>query len=387
MSASLTQNLQQCVQRLQDSTSLLQVSVKNLENSTQNFSRLKKIIACQRLYELVTETEIRETQGSLAIQLEPRVKNLLLKAEEMLLELEQRENILQEETNMGEIELDSELKKAQLKQLNLPNQSNKENDSIKKYSRQQQNNENMKKLKEVKKKMERMSKTMEELHLQKQRIIAEQKPSAIKSQKSSKSRNEEILENFGEQIKEFIGKKKEIQQYSIMEVSESMTDEDSKWKQFQTQYDFFKRALQQISSISNLPSDIISDFETLCISYIEFLSNNKFEVQKTNVDRLKQRNENIKNLKKLCKLLYPTENLGGTIARIIEILLDSNQKEIFVKEFGNEFPPEQERRHKLQAAIATLNKLDITETVLEEHPNGCDNDGQMILKFKIDVDN
>ncbi|CAG8820176.1 11330_t:CDS:2, partial [Dentiscutata erythropus] len=69
------------------------------------------------------------------------------------------------------------------------------------------------------------------------------------------------------------------------------------------------------------------------------------------------------------------------------ILLDSNQKEIFVKEFGNEFPPEQERRHKLQAAIATLNKLDITETVLEEHPNGCDNDGQMILKFKIDVDN
>ncbi|CAG8806213.1 7822_t:CDS:1, partial [Racocetra fulgida] len=49
------------------------------------------------VYELVTEAEIREAQSSLAVQLEPRVKNLLSKAEEMLKELEKRENMLQEE--------------------------------------------------------------------------------------------------------------------------------------------------------------------------------------------------------------------------------------------------------------------------------------------------
>jgi hypothetical protein len=45
----------------------------------------------------VTESEIRDAQSSLAVQIEPRISTLLSKAEEMLQELVEKESVLQEE--------------------------------------------------------------------------------------------------------------------------------------------------------------------------------------------------------------------------------------------------------------------------------------------------
>ncbi|POG64855.1 hypothetical protein GLOIN_2v1671458 [Rhizophagus irregularis DAOM 181602=DAOM 197198] len=91
------QSLEQCVYRLQDSSSKLQNTLFNLKSNSRDFSRIKKLLDCQRVYELVTEPEIRDTQSSLAVQIEPRINVLLSKAEEMLQELIIRENELQEE--------------------------------------------------------------------------------------------------------------------------------------------------------------------------------------------------------------------------------------------------------------------------------------------------
>ncbi|CAG8518669.1 14318_t:CDS:10, partial [Acaulospora colombiana] len=413
------QNLQQCVQRLQDSSSLLKASVKKIENSTRNFSRLRKLIACQRVSELVTEPEIREAQRSVAIQLEPRVKHLLLKAEELLTELEQRENILQEEVNRREIELDVELKRTQTfsqKQGNKVDHSGSSEKQLASTCGQRKaahNNEHAKKLKEMKKKMERMAKSVreledeckhkrrgefmqvEELQLQKQRIAAEKKPSAIKTPKKSKvkPKNDEVLENIEDQIKDLdviIGEKREIlddQQNAIMEVSrdnETVTDEDFKWKQIQAQFEFLKRAEQQIESRFNWPNGAATEFEILCDSYLQLLENAKLETRKKIASQLEQKGKCIDKMQKLCRLLYPNDNIGGTIARLVEILLESKQKEIFVKDLGAEFPPEQKKRHHLQTAIATLNWLEVTETVLED-TNGLDNEGEMILKLKRNI--
>lgn len=42
----------------------------------------------------------------------------------------------------------------------------------------------------------------------------------------------------------------------------------------------------------------------------------------------------IGNMKKLCKFLFPIDNLGSTVARIVEILLDSKNREIYINKLG-----------------------------------------------------
>ena len=46
------------------------------------------------------------------------------------------------------------------------------------------------------------------------------------------------------------------------------------------------------------------------------------------------RTSGIENMKKLCKFLFPNDNLGNTVARIVEILLDSKNKEIYIIKLG-----------------------------------------------------
>ncbi|CAB4407162.1 unnamed protein product [Rhizophagus irregularis] len=71
-------------------------------------------------------------------------------------------------------------------------------------------------------------------------------------------------------------------------------------------------------------------------------------------------------MKKLCKFLFPIDNLGSTVARIVEILLDSDNQEYILIKLGLEFPPEQNHLHRLQTAITLLNNLGVTEIVCEE---------------------
>ena len=46
------------------------------------------------------------------------------------------------------------------------------------------------------------------------------------------------------------------------------------------------------------------------------------------------RTSGIDSMKKLCKFLFPTDNLGNTLARIVEILLDSENREIYINKLG-----------------------------------------------------
>ncbi|CAG8687460.1 8351_t:CDS:2, partial [Cetraspora pellucida] len=351
------QSLRECVQRLQDS------SVK--------------------VYELVTEAEIREAQSSLAVQLEPRVNNLLLKAEDMLKELEKRENMLQEEADRREHELDAELKKAQLDSLQYSTRKNVHAKSSARQSGQtrQQNQEQAKRLKEVKKKVERMAKVVAqleeeynqkemELQLQKQRVATEKRPSAIKAPKKSmrkKSLSSSALAAVEEQIRDIdilIGEKREIldEQQSlsleVLQAAETPLDEDLKWNQYQTQSEFFKHILQQIASNFNWPSDAVLDFEMACNSYSDSLDNVHFEATSS---LQKNMHKGVENMKILAKLFYPTDNIGVTVAVLVENLLQAEQNEKYIKELRKEFPPEQERLHRLQTAITLLNRLEIAE--------------------------
>ncbi|CAG8828715.1 23552_t:CDS:2, partial [Racocetra persica] len=162
------------------------------------------------VYELVTEAEIREAQNSLAVQLEPRVKSLLSKAEDMLKELEKRENMLQEEADQREHELDAELKKAQLDSLQYSTRKNGHAKSPT-ISMRQSGQTLVAQLEEEYNQKET------ELQLQKQRVATEKRPSAIKAPKKKSTRKKSLSFNalaaVEEQIRDIdilIGEKREI---------------------------------------------------------------------------------------------------------------------------------------------------------------------------------
>ncbi|RIA91255.1 Spc19-domain-containing protein [Glomus cerebriforme] len=406
MPMTYIQSLEQCVYRLQDSSSKLQKTVFKLESNSRDFSRIKNLLACQRVYELVTEPEIHDAQSSLAVQIEPRISILLTNAEEMLQELEEKENMLQEEVDKREIELDTEMKKARL-EFN-------QNDKIGKSSqvhqkKQQQNQKNTKKeLVELKKKMKRMEKDVktlekeceqkeEELKLQKRRVMAERKPSAIKSPKKSpnkKVKNTEIiLEKMEEQIKDldnliysktiFLNDK----QRALIEAQhefEDISEEGLKKKKYHNQPEFFKRALKQIEVKFYAQDDAITEFEALCDFYLKSLDIDHSEILQEISKCQELRINGIENMKNLCKFLFPNDNLGSTVARIVEILLDSKNREIFINKLGLEFPPEQNRLHRLQTAITLLNRFGITEIVCEEELKDGQNENMMILRLMVD---
>ncbi|RGB42915.1 Spc19-domain-containing protein [Rhizophagus diaphanus] len=398
------QSLEQCVYRLQDSSSKLQNTLFNLKSNSRDFSRIKKLLDCQRVYELVTEPEIRDTQCSLAVQIEPRINVLLSKAEEMLQELIIRENELQEEVDKREMELDAEIKKSS--QLEFKENGNHLSQINRK--KQQRTINTKKELTELKKKMKRMEKDVEalekeyeqkeeELKLQKQRVMAERKPSAIKSPKKSPSKKVKntgiILEKMEEQIKDldnliyvktiFLNDKQRALNETQHEF-DNISGEGIKKKKYQNQPEFFKRALKQIETKFYAQDDDINEFEALCGFYLKSLNIDHFKILQDISKYQGLRVNCVVNMKKLCKFLFPIDNLGSTVARIVEILLDSNNQEIYINKLGLEFPPEQNHLHRLQTAITLLNKFGITEIVCEEELRDGQNENKMILRLMVD---
>lgn len=100
-----------------------------------------------------------------------------------------------------------------------------------------------------------------------------------------------------------------------------------------------------------------------------------------NLNRTRARS--LQNTQLLTKALFPIDNLGSTIYRTIQLLLDSDKKEISVKSLITEFPPGQERKHRLHCAISMLNEFSICETLAvcnNENVNG-DEKEEIILKI------
>ncbi|CAB5215638.1 unnamed protein product [Rhizophagus irregularis] len=376
------QSLEQCVYRLQDSSSKLQNTLFNLKSNSRDFSRIKKLLDCQRVYELVTEPEIRDTQSSLAVQIEPRINVLLSKAEEMLQELIIRENELQEEVDKREMELDAEMKKSS--QLEF-----------------KENGNHLSQMKRMEKDVEALEKEYEqkeeELKLQKQKVMAERKPSAIKSPKKSPSKKVKntgiILEKMEEQIKDldnliyvktiFLNDKQRALNETQYEF-DNISGEGIKKKKYQNQPEFFKRALKQIETKFYAQDDDINEFEALCGFYLKSLNIDHFKILQDISKYQGLRVNCVVNMKKLCKFLFPIDNLGSTVARIVEILLDSDNQEIYINKLGLEFPPEQNHLHRLQTAITLLNKFGVTEIVCEEELRDGQNENKMILRLMVD---
>ncbi|CAI2166960.1 15264_t:CDS:10 [Funneliformis geosporum] len=254
------QSLEQSVYLLQDSTSKLQTSIHKLESGSRDFSKIKKLLACQRVCELVTEPEIRDAQSSLAAQLESRINALLSKAEEILQGLVEKDNMLQEEQQ-----------------------------------------------KDIKRELIELKKKVKKLEIE-----CEQQSQVLN----------EIIEAQGE-------------------FQDALEEEEEQ----------LGHALSQIE-ISCVQEDTLEE------GIYDYSIEERNEVQ--------------------------PELASNQIDCAQEILLDAENKEIYINELSLEFPPEQDHLHRLQTAITLLNAFEITEIVCEEELKEGQNEDKMILRLKVD---
>ncbi|CAJ0637983.1 8053_t:CDS:2 [Entrophospora sp. SA101] len=162
-------------------------------------------------------------------------------------------------------------------------------------------------------------------------------------------------------------KKKERITKCVQELDEDYRrkeDELSSQKQNLTELDGLDKIKERrMFENSTLPkfngkTNNFTKFGLICDQYLSAL---KEDYEKAIQDRQNQRSTGIENLRRLCKFLFQTDNIGNTMAKIIIFLLDSDK---------------QERRHNFNTVKDLLIKLEIIEMVLE--------DDEIILKFKVD---
>nr|CAG8512549.1 6920_t:CDS:2 [Entrophospora candida] len=90
------QSLQQCASCLKDSSSSLQRTVKGLDEVLTKFTRLKNLIKCDTVCDLITETRLNQMKNQTSLHFESRIKYLFSETEILLKELEEKDNCLQE---------------------------------------------------------------------------------------------------------------------------------------------------------------------------------------------------------------------------------------------------------------------------------------------------
>jgi hypothetical protein len=121
-------------------------------------------------------------------------------------------------------------------------------------------------------------------------------------------------------------------------------------------------------------------------------------------DRKQWKRHSVKQMKVMCKILFPDGTVGTTMGRIIEMLfcddptkkdgssqkseddeamIDILERGVPVKVLAREFPPAQERRHNLQKAIQILSDIEVIETLQEvDDDHDESSPGEMIIRVK-----
>ncbi|POY71903.1 hypothetical protein BMF94_5264 [Rhodotorula taiwanensis] len=94
-SASHWTALEACAQGLHACGGNLQGAVNVLEQGTFDLPRLAGIIQSRRMFDVVTEKDIFESQRALANEMAPEIEGYIARAEDGLEELKQRERALQ----------------------------------------------------------------------------------------------------------------------------------------------------------------------------------------------------------------------------------------------------------------------------------------------------
>lgn len=100
------QSLENSVASLGSSLSILRSSNENLENGVRDFSRLKTNLQTNKVFDIVTETDISNAKVEIAQETEPQIRVLLDRAEVELQRLERKKRSLTSKAQLQQVRLE-----------------------------------------------------------------------------------------------------------------------------------------------------------------------------------------------------------------------------------------------------------------------------------------
>ncbi|KAF9735657.1 hypothetical protein PMIN02_009390 [Paraphaeosphaeria minitans] len=100
--------LEGCVGSLRSSMQLLDSSINILDEATNDFPRLEKVLQTTRHFELISEPDLQSAQSALLSEIRPEIESLLTRVQNYLDKLERREQSLIAKCGLNEGRLDTQ---------------------------------------------------------------------------------------------------------------------------------------------------------------------------------------------------------------------------------------------------------------------------------------
>ncbi|KAH8553072.1 hypothetical protein BGW37DRAFT_281640 [Umbelopsis sp. PMI_123] len=188
------------------------------------------------------------------------------------------------------------------------------------------------------------------------------------------------------------------------DLDNTLGNDEPHWKFYPQHLRFIQDVLERIcnSSYQGDPR-LLEEYESQARHYLQQIQKDRTTISTvTQTDRKQWKRHSIKQMKVMCKILFPEGTVGATMGRIIEMLfsdeptikkdgqksedddsmIDILERGVPIKVLAREFPPAQERRHNLQKAIHILSDIGVIETLQEVDENNDISPGEMIIRVK-----
>ncbi|KAG0267899.1 hypothetical protein DFQ27_007976 [Actinomortierella ambigua] len=159
------------------------------------------------------------------------------------------------------------------------------------------------------------------------------------------------------------------------------------WATYMAQYDFFVAVLQSDLKVDPRNKGAYDDAVTVIAkTYDQELR----EMVNTSVSELlvvsRNRERKLMQLQALCKQLFPRDNIGNTMVRILELLVENPQKECYYSDLVlAQFPPSEEKRHNFNRVIEILKNLGVIEVMHEVREiDDIEASKELVVRIKFD---
>ncbi|KAF9103372.1 hypothetical protein BGX27_010605 [Mortierella sp. AM989] len=387
----------------------LKSAVSTLDGATSGYPRLKTITSHIKQFELVSEQDIQNAQVEISKDVEPQLATLTEKAFHTIIDLEAKEYLL-----TGKVKAEEEKQKLR----------------IQRQQAARSGISNIKKFQSLTKRKEELSRSAAELDEvldQKRQEFGDlvDKLNSMESQSgalpgsfkrfrrnpTNESRELNLKEE--ERKREIARREQELEaiQQKILEKRRSVNELRSKvesqnsknanqngfnpsvpWTMYSEHYKFLEKALQTELKVDSRDKDTYEEaFVRFATSYLRELDSRQAKTDKELSTLTRNKTRKLSQMRNLCKQLFPGDSIGQTMVKVIEMLVESPDCEIYHNDLvNNEFPPEEERRHNLGRVVSILKQVEVIELILETRETK-DEDGQpgepeklVILRIKFD---
>ncbi|KAG0302029.1 hypothetical protein BGZ98_007850, partial [Dissophora globulifera] len=340
-------SLQRCVATLESSTQLLKSVVAQLDETTNGYPRLKTITSSNKQFELVSEHELASAQVGIAKDVEPQLFHLTEKAVQAVLDLEGEEYQL-----MARVQQETA----------------KQERRIQRQIAAKSGISNIKHLQSLIRRKEELSRGSTELEdvLDSKRqefaqIVArmeaqsDQQGSGKRLRRNPTNESRELALKEDERRKEAAKRSQELdalqqkiddKRRAIHELrSKSLSQSGSRysehtdfnptlpWSMYSEHHKFLEEAMQTPIHVQAQDQGAYEEaFARIMTTYFQELESQQAKTDNELNTLTRGKTRKLSQMRNLCKRLFPGDSIGKTMTRVLELLVESPENEIYHKE-------------------------------------------------------